>query len=154
MEYLSKECYENLVEEIRQLETVEYPKVRDALTEAREKGDLSENFEYHAAKRELGRLMSKIRFKRRVLQFSQVLDTTRLSNDKAVLLSKVKIENLNTNKTMTYTLVNKHEANLQEKKISIKSPIGEALLGKKVGETVEVNVPAGLLRLKILEIEI
>lgn len=153
MEYLSKECYDKLVAELHELETVELPRVRDAISEARDKGDLSENFEYHAAKREQGRLLSRIRFKQRVLQYARVLDIPKRDDGKAVLLSKVKMENLNTHSMMTYTLVSPHEANPREGKISVKSPIGQALINKKVDDTVEVHVPAGLLRLKIVEIE-
>ena len=149
MEYLSQECYDNLVAELNELINVELPKAKTELVEAREKGDLSENFEYHAAKRAHGKLLGKIRFKQRVLQFAQVLDTTKLDNGTVGLLRKVDITNLNNNTKMTYTIVNPHEANLREGKISIKSPIAEALLGKSVGDTVEVHVPAGILKLRI-----
>ena len=154
MEYMSQEGYDKLVAELHQLETVELSRVRDAISEARDKGDLSENFEYHAAKREQAKLLSRIRFKQRVLQYARVLDTSKLDNDKVVLLSKVGIENLKTHTVMAYTLVNPHEANLKEGKISVKSPIGQALLSRKVGETVEVTVPAGKLNLKIVSIEL
>lgn len=146
---MSQECYDQLVAELNELINVELPKAKTELVEAREKGDLSENFEYHAAKRAHGKLLGKIRFKQRVLQFAQVLDTTKLDNGTVGLLRKVDITNLNNNTKMTYTIVNPHEANLREGKISIKSPIAEALLGKSVGETVEVHVPAGILKLRI-----
>ena len=154
MEYLSKECYDKLVAELHELETVELARVKDAIAEARDKGDLSENYEYHAAKREQGRLLSRIRFKQRVLEHARVLDTSLLSGDTAQLLSRVTMTNLATGATMTYTLANPHEANLREGKISIKSPIGEALKGKRVGDEVEVSVPAGVLRLRIDKIEL
>ena len=154
MEYMSQEGYDKLVAELRQLETVELPQVKDAISEARDKGDLSENFEYHAAKREQARLLGRIRFKQRVLEFARVIDTSKLASDAVVLLSKVEMTNLNTNARMTYTLVSPHEANLREGKISIKSPIGQALLHKKVGDVVEVRVPAGLQRLRIESIAI
>lgn len=153
MEYLSQECYDRLVEELHQLENVELPRVKEALVEAREKGDLSENFEYHAARREQSRLLGRIRFKQRVLEFARVIDTTRLDNDKVRLLSRVVISNLNTNIQTTYTLASPHEADMSAGKISIKSPIAQALLGKKAGDVVEVNVPAGLMRLRIDSIE-
>ena len=152
MEYLSKACYDALLAELHQMETVDLPRAQEQLVEAREKGDLSENFEYHAAKRELGRLLGRIRFKHRVLQNSAVLDTSRLDAGKVVLLSRVTLENLNTHAQMTYTLVSHHEANLREGKLSVKSPIGSALLGKSVDDIVEVQVPAGLLRLRIVQI--
>jgi transcription elongation factor GreA len=152
MEYMSKEGYDKLVEELRYLEQVELPRVKDAISEARDKGDLSENFEYHAAKREQGRLLSRIRFKQRVLEFARVLDTSRLSSDSVGLLSRVEMINLTTNATMTYTIASPHEANLREGKISIKSPIGQALLNKHVGDVVEVTVPAGVMKLRIEKI--
>jgi transcription elongation factor GreA len=152
MEYMSKEGYDKLVEELRYLEQVELPRVKDAISEARDKGDLSENFEYHAAKREQGRLLSRIRFKQRVLEFARVLDTSRLSSDSVGLLSRVEMINLATNATMTYTIASPHEANLREGKISIKSPIGQALLNKHVGDVVEVTVPAGVMKLRIEKI--
>ena len=150
MEYMSQEGYDKLVAELRQLESVELPQVRDAIAEARDKGDLSENFEYHAAKREQGRLLSRIRFMQRVLENARrVLDTSHLSTDSVGLLSKVEMTNENTGSRMTYTIVSPHEANLREGKISIKSPIAQALLNKKAGDTVVVRVPAGMVKLRI-----
>ena len=154
MEYMSEEGYEKLVAELYQLEHVELPRVREALSEARAQGDLSENFEYHAAKREQGRLMSRIRFKQRVLEFARVIDTKRLGGDVVGLLTRVEMTNLKNNARMTYTIVSPHEASLPEKKISIQSPIAQALLGKKVGDVVEVRVPAGVQNLRIERIEI
>ncbi len=148
-EYMSQEGYDQLVAELRELETVELPRIKEAIAEARDKGDLSENFEYHAAKREQGRLLSRIRFKQRVLEHARVLDKSLLSNDRVSLLSKVEMTNLSNNSKMIFTIVNPHEANLREGKISIKSPIGEALLNKKVGDIVEVKVPVGILKLRI-----
>ena len=151
---MSQEGYDKLVAELRQLETVELPLVRDAIAEARDKGDLSENFEYHAAKREQSRLLGRIRFKQRVLEFARVIDTSKLDSDKVRLLSRVEMTNLDSNAKMTYTIVSPHEANLREGKISIKSPIGQALLNKKVGDTAEVHVPAGILRLRVESISL
>ena len=124
MEYMSQEGYDKLVAELQELENVELPKVRDAIAEARDKGDLSENIEYHAAKREQGKLLSRIRFKQKVLENARVLDKSLLNNDCVGLLSQVEITNLANNAHMAYTIVNSHEANLREGKISIKSPIG------------------------------
>ena len=154
MEYMSQEGYDKLVAELRQLESVELPQVREAIAEARDKGALSENFEYHAAKREQGRLLSQIRFRQRVLANARVLDTSRANADTVKLLSKVEMSNLTTGSRMTYTIASPHEANLREGKISVKSPIGEALMGKKVGDVVEVRVPVGLLKLRIENITI
>lgn len=154
MEYLSQECYNGLLAELDQLINVELPKVKNAIAEARAQGDLSENFEYHAAKREQGKLLGKIRFKQRVLQFARVMDTSKLGNDTVGLFRTVEITNLSNNMKMAYTIVNPHEANLREGKISIKSPIGEALLGKKAGDVVEAHVPAGVLKLRIESISV
>ena len=149
-----QEGYDKLVAELQELENVELPKVRDAIAEARDKGDLSENFEYHAAKREQGKLLSRIRFKQKVLENARVLDKSLLNNDCVGLLSQVEITNLANNAHMAYTIVNSHEANLREGKISIKSPIGQALLNKKAGDVVEVRVPAGLLKLRIEDVHL
>ena len=154
MEYMSQEGYDKLVAELRQLESVELPQVREAIAEARDKGDLSENFEYYAAKREQARLLSQIRFKQRVLEHARVIDTARLGSDSVGLLCKVEMTNLANNCRMTYTIASPHEANLREGKISIKSPIAQALLNKKVGDVVEVRVPAGIQRLRIESIEL
>ena len=154
MEYMSQEGYDKLVAELRQLENVELPQVREAIAEARDKGDLSENFEYHAAKREQSRLLGRIRFKQRVLEFARVIDTSRLGAETVGLLNKVEMTNLKNNAHMTYTIVSPHEANLREGKISIKSPIAQALLNKKAGDTVEVQVPAGTLKLRIESIQL
>ena len=151
---MSQEGYDKLVAELQELENVELPKVRDAIAEARDKGDLSENFEYHAAKREQGKLLSRIRFKRKVLENARVIDKSLLNNDCVGLLSQVEITNLANNAHMAYTIVNSHEANLREGKISIKSPIGQALLNKKAGDVVEVRVPAGLLKLRIEDVHL
>ena len=149
MEYMSKECYNELVAELDSLVRVELPKAKDELAEARAKGDLSENFEYHAARRALRQLMGRIRFKTNVLQHAQILDSSRLSCETVGLLRKVEFTNLNNNAKMAYTIVNPHEANLREGKISVKSPIAEAMLGKKPGDIVEAQAPAGILRLRI-----
>lgn len=154
MEYMSKDCYDKLVAELKQLVSEELPKAKDELSEARAKGDLSENFEYHAAKRALRRLMGKIKFQTNVLQNAQVLDTSKLNSDTVGLLRKIGITNLDRNSSVTYTIVNPHEANMREGKISIKSPIAAAIMGKKVGDVVEVQVPAGTFHLRIDSISI
>ncbi len=146
---MSQEGYDKLVAELRHMESVELPQVKDAISEARDKGDLSENFEYHAAKREQAKLLSRIRFKQRVLANARVIDTSRLASDCVQLLSKVEMTNLANNNRMTYTIASPNEANLREGKISIKSPIAQALLNKKAGDEVEVRVPAGTLKLRI-----
>lgn len=146
---MSQEGYDKLVAELRQLESVELPQVKEAIAEARDKGDLSENFEYHAAKREQARLLGRIRFKQKVLANARVIDMSRLGNGTVQLLSKVEMTNLANNSRMTYTIASPNEANIHEGKISIKSPIAQALLNKKPGDVVEVRVPAGTLKLRI-----
>ena len=149
MEYLSQECYGNLYTELQQLIKVELPKVKNEISEARDKGDLSENFEYHAAKRAQGKLLSRIRFLERILENAQILDASKLNSEIVGLFRKVEMTNLKTNAKVTYTIVNPHEANVREGKISIQSPIAKALLGKKAGDVVDAQVPAGILRLQI-----
>ncbi len=151
---MSQECYDQLVAEVEDLTNVQLPKAQDELAEARAKGDLSENFEYHAAKRELRRLAGRIQFKLNVLRHTQVLDTSNLNSDVVGLLRKVEFTNLNNNMKMCYTIVSPHEANLKEAKISIKSPIAEALMWKKVGDVVEAHVPTGTLKLRIDSINV
>lgn len=154
MEYMSQEGYDKLVAELSQLVHEDLPKVREAIAEARDKGDLSENFEYHAAKREQSRLLGRIRFKQRVLEHARVLDISKRQNtDSIQLLSRIEITNLANNARMTYTIVSPHEANLREGKISIKSPIANALVGKKAGDVVEVHVPAGMQKFRIESVE-
>ena len=150
---MSQEGYDKLVAELQQMVNVELPQVKDAIAEARDKGDLSENFEYHAAKREQARLLGRIRFKQRVLAHARVIDTSRLNSDGVQLLSRVEMTNLANNSKMTYTIASPHEADIREGKISIKSPIAQAMLNKKAGDVVEVHVPAGVLRLRIDRIE-
>ena len=135
MEYLSQECYDALVAELNEMINVEVPRVKNAIAEARDKGDLSENFEYHAAKREQAKLFSRIRFKQRVLENARVMDTSHLKDDVVGLFRKVTMTNMKTNSQMG--------------KISIKSPVAEALTGKAVGDVVEVKVPSGILNLRI-----
>ena len=154
MEYMSQEGYDNLVAELHELESVELPKVREAIAEARDKGDLSENFEYHAAKRAQARLLSQISYKQKVLANARVIDMSRLSANSVQLLCKVEMTNLASDKKMTYTIVSPHEADIHEGKISIKSPIAQALLNKKVGDVVEVRVPAGVMKLRIENIQL
>lgn len=149
MEYLSKERYDEIVAEINFLINEEYPRIKDALAEARAQGDLSENFEYRAARRAQGKTISRIRFLQRVLDYSRIIDTKALPKDQISLLSKVEFTNLATNVKMTYTIVSPHEMDIQNGKISCKSPIGMALMGKKVGDIVDVQAPSGVFQLRI-----
>ena len=149
MEYLSKERHDEIAAELEHLINVEYPKVRDDLSEARAQGDLSENFGYRAARRAQGKLISRIKFLQNILKYSRVIDTKSLPKDCVTLLSKVTFTNLDTKAVYTYKIVSPHEMDLQAGKISLKSPIGQALMGHKAGDEVEVEAPAKTLRLKI-----
>ena len=154
VEYMSQEGYDKLASEIRKLSDVYIARVKDAIAEARAMGDLSENFEYHAAKREQGRILGRIRFLQRVLENARVLDESLLQNDTVRLLNKVGLTNLNNDSKTTYIIVNPHEADIRENKISVNSPVAKALLNKAVGDVVEVSVPAGVIRLRIDSIEL
>jgi transcription elongation factor GreA len=150
--YMTKEGYEALEKEIRYLRTVKRPEVAAAIAEAREKGDLSENAEYHAAKEEQGHLEAKISELETTLASSRILDESKMDNSKVGILSKVEVLNKKLNKKMTFMIVSEAEANLKENKISSTSPIGAALLGKKVGETAQAKTPAGIMEFDVLEI--
>lgn len=152
MEYLSKERYDEIAAELDNLINVVYPKVKDDLSEARAQGDLSENCGYRAARSAQAKTISRIRFLQRVLEHSRVIDTKLLPMDQVSLLSRVRFTNLNTGTTTTYTIVSPHEMNLETGKVSLKSPLGQALMGKKAGDIAEVHAPAGTLRLRIEEI--
>lgn len=149
MEYLSKERYEQIRSELDELVYVTYPKIKDDLAEARAQGDLSENSGYRAARSAQAKAISRIRFLQKVLEFSRVIDVSKLSTDKVGLLSKVAFTNIDSKVSMTYTIVSPHESDLAAHKISLKSPIGAALMGKKVGDIAEVHAPAGVMRLRI-----
>lgn len=149
MEYLSKECYDKIAAELDELINVEFPKIKDALAEARAQGDLSENFEYRAARRAQSKMIGRICYLQKVLKYSRIIDTKVLPKGQVTLLSKVEFTNLNTGKTMTYSIVSPHEMNLEEGKISLNSPIGKALMGKKAGDVVDVQLPAGTLKLRV-----
>lgn len=153
-EYLSKECYDSILKELDEMINVELPKITREIAEARAQGDLSENFEYHAAKRAQGKLLGRIRFKQRVLEHAKVMDTSVLNADVVGLFRHVEVTNLARNARRTYTIVNTHEADLASGKLSIKSPIADALCGHRVGDVVEVQVPAGVLSLRIESISL
>lgn len=150
--YYTPEGYDKLKKELEYLKSVERPKVSQQIAEARDKGDLSENAEYDAAKEAQGLLELKISKMEELLANARILDKTQLDNSKVMVLSTVKLKNLKINKEVTYTLVSEQEADLKAGKISVNSPIGQGLLGKAVGEKVDIQVPAGILQLEILEI--
>lgn len=149
MEYLSKERYDEIVSELNNLMNVEYPRIKDALEEARAQGDLSENAEYRVARRAQGKMFSRIRFLRKILENTRIIDRSALPKDRISLLSKVEFTHLGTGKKMTFTIVSHHEMDLEHGKLSCNSPIGLALMGRKAGETVDVDAPAGKFQIRI-----
>lgn len=152
--YLTAEGYRKLKEELDHLRAVERPAAAAAIAEARDKGDLSENAEYDAAREAQGLLEMRIAKLEETLTNSRVIDETKIDRSKVQILSKVTLLNKNNNKQVTYTIVAEHEANLREGKLAIGTPIAKALLGHKKGEEVEVTVPAGVLHFEILDISI
>ncbi len=149
MEYLSKQRYDEIATELKHLINVVYPKVQDELAEASAQGDRSDNAGYREARRMQAKTISRIRFLQKILEHSRVINTDALPKDRVCLLSRVEFTNLSTNARMKFEIVSPHEMDLEAGKISLKSPIGAALMGKKVGEIAEVEVPAGTLRLRI-----
>lgn len=154
MAYMSKEGYDNMIAELKRLESVERPKASAAIAEARDKGDLSENSEYDAAKEAQSHLENKINQLKLAIAEAKIIDTSRLSTDTVQILTKVEMTNLANKARMTYTIVSENEANLREGKISIKTPIAQGLLGKKIGDEAEIKIPNGTIRLKIENISI
>jgi transcription elongation factor GreA len=150
--YYTEEGLKKLKDEIYHMRTVERPSISQQIAEARDKGDLSENAEYDAAKEAQGLLEARIAKLEDLLANARLIDESQMDTSKAFILSKVKVKNLKNDTTVEYTLVAENEANLAEKKISVDSPIGKGLLGKAVGEIAEVQVPAGLMQFEILEI--
>ena len=149
MAYMSQEGYDKLVAELKRLESIERPKASAAIAEARDKGDLSENAEYDAAKEAQAKLESKIAAMKTTLAEAKIIDTSRLSSDSVQILSKVEMTNLANKARMTYTIVSESEANLREGKIAITTPIAQGLLNHKVGDEVEIKIPRGVIKLCI-----
>lgn len=152
MAYMSQEGYDKLVAELQRLESIERPKASAAIAEARDKGDLSENAEYDAAKEAQAKLEAKIAEMKMTLAEAKIIDTSRLSADSVQIMSKVEMTNLANKARMTYTIVSESEANLHEGKISISTPIAQGLLNHKVGDEVEVKIPRGTIKLRIEKI--
>ena len=152
--YLTPEGLAKLENELTKLKSVERPAVIQAIAEARDKGDLSENAEYDAAKEAQGLLEGKIAQLKALVSNARIIDESKLSTDSVQILNKVTIRNTKTGAELTYTLVSDSEANLKEKKISVNTPIAKGLMGRKVGDTVEVQTPGGLLHFEILNISI
>jgi transcription elongation factor GreA len=152
VEYFTKEGYEELMNELNQLKMVERPSISKQISEARDKGDLSENAEYHAAKEAQAHLESKISKLETVAGNARIIDKSKLDSSKVLILTTVKIKNTVNGAEMTYTLVAENEADLKAGKISVDSPIGKGLLGKKKGDIAEITVPNGKMNFEIVEI--
>lgn len=152
--YLTESGYNNLKKELDQLRSIERPAISAQIAEARDKGDLSENAEYDAAKEAQGLLEMRIARLETEMANARILDQSKIKTDKVQILSRVKLLNLNTQKDVEYLIVSGSEANLREGKLSIDTPIAKALLGKKQGDIVEASVPVGILKFKIIEISI
>jgi transcription elongation factor GreA len=152
--YLTEEGYQQLQEELDQLVTVERPKISRQIAEARDKGDLSENAEYDAAKEAQGMLELKISKLQEKIAAARIIDKSKLDSSKVLLLSKVTIKNLKNGVTMQYMLVPEEESDLKKGKISVESPIAKGLLGKEVGEKVDIRVPAGVIPFEVVSIDV
>ena len=150
--YMTKEGYRKKMEEIAYLESVKRPEISRAIAEARDKGDLSENSEYDAAKEAQGMLEMKISQLKDLVANARIIDDSKLNKDEGQILNKVKIKNVANGMSMEYTIVADSEANLKEKKIASSTPIAQGLLGHKLGDIVEIRVPSGLMKFEIVEI--
>lgn len=150
--YFTEEGLQKLKDELEQLEKVERPSISKQIAEARDKGDLSENAEYDAAKEAQGMLELKISKLKDIISVARIIDESKMDSSKAYILSTVTIKNLKNNQQMKYTLVPEKEANLREGKLSVDSPIAKGLLGKSVGDQVDITVPAGTIPFEIVEI--
>lgn len=152
--YVTEEGLQKLKDELDHLLNVERPGISKQIAEARDKGDLSENAEYDAAKEAQGMLEMKISKLKEVVANSRVLDKSKIDTSKVQILNRVKIRNTKNNATLEYTLVSESEADLKAGKLSINTPIGKGLLGRKVGDQVEINVPSGLMQFEVIDISI
>lgn len=152
--YMTQEGYKKKMEEIAYLESVKRPEISRAIAEARDKGDLSENAEYDAAKEAQGMLEMKIAQLKDLVANARIIDESKLNCEQVQILNKVKIKNVNNGAVMEYTIVADSEANLKEKKIASSTPIAQGLLGHKVGDIVDIRVPSGLMKFEIVEISL
>lgn len=152
VQYFTPDGLKKLQEELHQLRNVERPRISQQIAEAREKGDLSENAEYDAAKDAQGLLELRISKLEEVIASARLLDDSKLDTSKVMVLTKVQIKNRKTGQELTYTLVAENEADLKAGKISVTSPIGKGLLGKKIGDTAQIDVPSGKMEFEVLEI--
>ena len=152
--YVTKEGLKKLQEELERLQNVERPKISKAIGEAIEKGDISENAEYDAAKEAQGMLEMRINKLKTVIADAKIIDESKLKTDSVQILNKVELKNVKNGMKMTYTIVSESEANLKEGKISVNTPIAQGLLGKKVGDVAEITVPQGKIALEVVNISI
>ena len=152
LNYYTPEGLQKLKGEINQLESVERPKISQQIADARDKGDLSENAEYDAAKEAQGMLEARISKLKNQLSTARLIDGSKLDASKALILSTVTIKNIKNSLTMSYTLVAENEADLKAKKISVDSPIGKGLLGKSIGDIAQIHTPGGIMEFEIIEI--
>lgn len=150
--YMTREGYKKKMDEIAYLESVKRPEISRAIAEARDKGDLSENVEYDAAKEAQGMLEMKISQLKDLVANSRIIDDSKLNCEEVQILNKVKIKNVSNGMVMEYTIVADSEANLKEKKLASSTPIAQGLLGHKLGEVVEIKIPAGIAKFEIVEI--
>ena len=152
--YMTEEGYKKLMEEIAYLENVKRPEISRAIGEARDKGDLSENAEYDAAKEAQGMLEMRINKLKATIADAKIIDESKLKTDSVQILNKVELKNVKNGMKMTYTIVSESEANLKEGKISVNTPIAQGLLGKKIGDVAEITVPQGKIALEVVNISI
>lgn len=152
--YMTEKGYKKLMDDLKEMETVQRPAISQQIAEARDKGDLSENAEYDAAKEAQGLLEARIAELKEVIRNARMIDESKISTDEVQILTKVKLKNTKNNQVMTYQIVSESEANLKERKISVATPIAKGLLGKKIGEKAVVKVPSGDMEFEILDISI
>ncbi|WP_436415202.1 transcription elongation factor GreA [Petrimonas sp.] len=152
--YMTEEGLRKLKDELVHMESVQRPEISHQIAEARDKGDLSENAEYDAAKEAQGILEGKIAQLKSLIATARIIDESTISTDEIQIMNKVTIKNLKTKKDMTYTLVSESEADLKSGKIAVNTPIAQGLLGKKVGDKVDIQVPSGMLSFEVLDISI
>ena len=150
--YLTKEGYNKLLEEVNYLESERRPAISKQIAEARDKGDLSENAEYDAAKEMQGIVEAKIAQLKHLISSARLIDENRITTDSVQILNKVTIRNTKNNQKMAYTLVSESEANLKEGKLAVNTPIGKGLMGKKIGDIAEIKAPSGLITFEIIDI--
>ena len=150
--YMTAEGYKKLVQDLNDMENVQRPAISKLIAEARDKGDLSENAEYDAAKEAQGMLEMKIAELKDIIGSARMIDESRISTDEVQILTRVKIKNTRNNQIMTYQIVSENEANLKEGKLSVTTPIAKGLLGKKIGEESTVQVPSGAMEFEVLDI--